>query len=49
MQDVRVHRLLRSSAREPNSSGAIVVEHLGKRYADGTEAVRGISVRGAVG
>ena len=43
MQDVRIHKLLSSSARETNGSGAIVVEDLAKRYADGTEAVRGIS------
>jgi len=43
MQDVRIHKLLSSSAREANGSGTILVEDLAKRYADGTEAVRGIS------
>jgi ABC-2 type transport system ATP-binding protein len=43
MQDVRIHKLLSSSARLPEGSGAIVVEQLAKRYADGTDAVRGIS------
>ena len=43
MPDVRIHKLLSSSGRETNGSGAIVVEDLAKRYADGTKAVRGIS------
>ncbi|HET8757993.1 MAG TPA: ATP-binding cassette domain-containing protein [Solirubrobacteraceae bacterium] len=48
MHDLRLHELLRSASRDrsrPARRDAIVVEELGKRFPNGTEAVRGISFR----
>ena len=51
MPDQQLARLLASAQdrREPVVGDAIVVESLAKRYADGTEAVRGISFRVGAG